>query len=289
MKLRPPFFSPVAVIGTLLLLGLVGAKIHSGGGLVLSPGELSAWHQTGVRLQGFSSHAEFEADCAQCHQPWRGISAARCRRCHTEVARQIRRRRGVHGAIDRVTECASCHPDHRGRYATMTGRTLVLAGFDHRRTAFRLDGAHARVACERCHPGSAYRNAPTTCAGCHPPPESHDEKFAGDCAACHLTRAWPPARWDDHPFPLDHGGGADCATCHPVTDTEYTCYGCHEHRRDRMVRRHREEPMSDAELDDCLACHYSRRAGRDGDRREEHRRGHGDEGEGREHERGGGE
>lgn len=287
MKLRHPFFSPVAMLGTLLLLGLVGAKIHYGGGLVFSPGELSDRHKAGVRLQGFSAHAEFENDCAQCHEPWQGVSAERCLRCHAETARQIKNRSGLHGALEQVNACASCHVDHRGRQGTMPGRTLD--GFDHRRTGFKLDGAHAGVACARCHPGSDYRNTPTTCVGCHVAPDGHDENYGVQCAACHATRAWLPARWDDHPFPLNHGDGEAiaCATCHPESNSAYTCYGCHEHSRARMVRKHREEQLSDSELDDCLACHHFRGAGGEEERRGERRHDRGEEGEGRNHEQGG--
>jgi hypothetical protein len=86
----------------------------------------------------------------------------RCEACHQNVhGKQFagRRDRGA---------CASCH-------SALAFRPAMR--FDHDRdAAFRLEGAHAKVACSRCHParkdaaGRAsvnYRPVPKDCKSCH--------------------------------------------------------------------------------------------------------------------------
>jgi hypothetical protein len=82
--------------------------------------------------------------------------------------------------------CASCHRDpHQGQFARAgavscerchTTDGLKATRFDHDRdAAYRLDGAHARLACSACHRPETrngvtfvrYKPLPTTCRGCH--------------------------------------------------------------------------------------------------------------------------
>jgi len=121
---------------------------------------------------------------ARTKYPLEGAHAkALCARCHVE--------RAVRGAPAPVrvyrgtpTACASCHTDvHRGQFRDARCDTCHLTrdewtarGFDHAKTRFPLDRAHAPVACDRCHPtvrqpdGSSavqYRPLPTECQSCH--------------------------------------------------------------------------------------------------------------------------
>jgi hypothetical protein len=84
--------------------------------------------------------------------------------------------------------CGGCHLDpHEGQFARggttscercHTTSDLEASRFDHSRdAAYRLDGAHARVACAACHRAETrdgarfvrYKPLPTTCRGCHGP------------------------------------------------------------------------------------------------------------------------
>jgi hypothetical protein len=85
--------------------------------------------------------------------------------------------------------CAGCHRDpHQGQFAAAGGATdcerchttddLKATKFDHaRESRYRLDGAHARLACAACHRPETkdgatftrYKPLPTTCIGCHGP------------------------------------------------------------------------------------------------------------------------
>jgi hypothetical protein len=86
----------------------------------------------------------------------------RCRDCHeTPHGNQFTRKDGER-------PCSSCHDLDAFRPASR---------FDHDRdAAFALAGAHAKVACDRCHPGGTdsegrrqtlYRPLPGTCQSCH--------------------------------------------------------------------------------------------------------------------------
>lgn len=133
---------------------------------------VEAWRQVAfdhgkTRYALSGRHAQVA--CARCHAPAEGQAAP--------VA--------FKGA---ATECAACHKDpHDGQFATAAGgRTacerchatdsLRASRFVHDRDArYRLDGAHARVACAACHKPERrggvqrvrYKPLPVTCAGCH--------------------------------------------------------------------------------------------------------------------------
>lgn len=88
---------------------------------------------------------------------------------------------------------------------------------------FPLTGKHAALACSGCHPNSTYSGTPNQCADCHASakPANH---FDGDCATCHSTAGWKPAR-------VDHTSLADCVSCHtkdkPVNHFGGQCSSCH--------------------------------------------------------------
>ena len=161
-------------------------------------------------------------------------------------------------------DCFSCHsPDdpHEGRFGTDCAACHTTDGwspaaFDHNLSAFPLTGRHAELACEQCHTSGQFAGLPTSCVGCHAEPDFHAGLFGTDCAACHSTAAWTPAQFNgQHTFPLNHGGGATCATCHPAGFTTYTCYSCHEHEEADVVERHLDKDILN--FQNCMACHPS--------------------------------
>jgi hypothetical protein len=88
------------------------------------------------------------------------------------------------------TECQSCH----------NARHWDLWTFDHaKRTRFVLDGAHATVACERCHTQPAPKGKlaaalATNCLSCHRRDDVHDGAFGNACDQCHTTDQWKRVR-----------------------------------------------------------------------------------------------
>lgn len=113
--------------------------------------------------------------CVACHKPVTVTATAgakpvarlhfedlACAACHRDP------HAGQFAAKGAATDCARCH-------GTATWR---LPKFDHSKTKFALDGAHAKTACAGCHrPVSAgdttvvrYRPLDTACRSCHAEP-----------------------------------------------------------------------------------------------------------------------
>ncbi len=210
----------------------------------------------------------FGQDCSLCHSPkaWEpanfdhNLAAFKLEGEHAEVACEQCHKNDVFKGTP--TDCYSCHSqddEHDGRFGTdcaacHTPEDWDKAVFDHSRSAFPLTGAHVNVECERCHVNGVFKGTATECVACHAEPEFHAGQFGTDCAACHSTSAWTPAEFNgQHTFPLNHGGGTTCQTCHPTVFTEYTCYGCHEHNEARVRAKHLEEGISN--FQDCVRCH----------------------------------
>jgi hypothetical protein len=181
-----------------------------------------------------------ELACVQCHVNARGpgdfpLAPQDCYSCHW----QDDEHRGEFGV-----DCEACH----------NPSGWEEADFDHSRSSFPLTGAHVGLACESCHAAGQFAGLSTACESCHAEPAFHAGLFGKDCAACHSTAAWAPAEFNgQHRFPLAHGGGASCATCHPASFTAYTCYGCHEHSESEVRGKHLEEGISN--FQNCMECH----------------------------------
>jgi hypothetical protein len=127
-------------------------------------------------------------DHAQTRYPLSGSHArVACTPCHRRSAAPgapaVLRFAGV------TQTCDGCHRDpHQGQFARPGGASacerchttenLKASRFDHSRdAAYKLDGAHARLACSACHRPETrngatfirYKPLPTTCRGCHGP------------------------------------------------------------------------------------------------------------------------
>ncbi len=137
-------------------------------------------------------------------------------------------------------DCYSCHAKddaHKGTLGSDCSICHSPAGwlpstFNHALTIFPLTGAHASVACSRCHVsgpiGIMFKGTPTICSACHADPAYHAGLFGLGCASCHSTAGWIPAQFNlSHNFDLNHGGASSCQDCHPTTLRTYTCTKCH--------------------------------------------------------------
>ena len=200
-------------------------------------------------------HAKLEKECGNCHVSFaKEAQSRRCLDCHKDVASDISRKIGAHGRRPDVAahECSHCHQDHKGRKADIVG--LDPQTFDHKFTDFRLEGAHAAVACQGCHaPEKKYRQALSECVGCHKKDEPHQGRLGEKCQGCHDIVRWLTTKPFDHgktEFPLvgKHkevvctachaaqqwkGIGKVCADCHRIEDAHGGRYGakcetCHQ-------------------------------------------------------------
>lgn len=174
--------------------------------------------------------------CQSCHQPekaWRD-APQECVGCHREDDAH-------HGALGK--DCASCHAETSWR----------TARFDHSKTDFPLEGAHARVDCALCHAGERYEGTPRDCLGCHRADDAHGGRFGEACQTCHTPEAWKPAHFDhrrETGFALTgRHARVTCESCHhgPLYQEELdsSCVSCHV--ADDVHRGRRGA--------DCESCH----------------------------------
>jgi len=207
-----------------------------------------------VAKAGFSlvrHRKTFEGDplsCNDCHQgKTRDIGTDSCINCHSQGEERtafMARHQEQYGL-----DCTSCH-DGLDR----------MHDFVHEKV-FPLEGKHAEIACQDCHKDKVFAGTPKECVHCHEEPKIHAGFFGVQCQLCHKTQAWAPALLHMHSFPLDHGkqGEVACRVCHPSRYTETTCYGCHEHQPEEIVKNHQEKNISLQELENCAKCHPSGR------------------------------
>jgi hypothetical protein len=115
------------------------------------------------------------------------------------------------------TRCVACH--------TTEGWGDVK--FIHERTGFPLTGAHAALACRKCHVQDFKEPLPRSCSGCHR--DVHAGYAGVHCASCHETQGWKP-RFD---------ADAHRRTNFPLQGRHalLPCEQCHGNRRDRAFAR----------------------------------------------------
>ena len=145
-----------------------------------SKGACDACHS----IEGFAPARFGTAEHEKTSYPLRGAHlAVACNACHTAAAGalpgNVRFKLGA-------SVCADCHKDeHGGQFAKAKGGTECsrchgdaswrIASFDHSKTRFPLDGAHAKARCVDCHTSATvggrktvrYRPLDTACRACH--------------------------------------------------------------------------------------------------------------------------
>ncbi len=229
----------------LVLLGVLFAW-RSSGGMMFSPGELSAASTAESTLGGIASHAELARDCGACHVPaWSGGTMNdRCLACHADVRPQLADTTTLHGALADAEDCRSCHTEHHGADAVLT--RLDGLGAWHDQFSFSL-AAHETTAggdpftCEDCHTGGDFSAAEGECRSCHADDPGdfmveHVRAWGEECLACHDGLRFAT--------PFDHS-----STGYPLVGehAEVACTACHE-------RAHSLEGFrTDART--CESCH----------------------------------
>jgi hypothetical protein len=216
--------------------------------------------QTGFALTG--KHAALK--CEQCHAADKIPAAAKSTIQMKDLNRSY---------LGLSRTCTSCHQDeHRGQLGADCARCHTTdawkpaSGFNHTSAKFQLTGAHATIACAKCHTPTAgqtpfvkYTGLPfVSCTDCHNDP--HKGSFKGTCQSCHNTTNWTRVaqlEGFDHAktaFPLlgKHGKVA-CADCHKGGDfktpvAHAKCADCH-------ADYHQGQFRTRAGGTECAACH----------------------------------
>lgn len=209
-----------------------------------------------------SPHGPLKQDCASCHTPegwsqrpdplfrhdrdtgWALDGAHQplsCRSCHGELTFSTSQslctacHQDTHqGSLGE--ECASCHGPRRWLDEERFRRR-------HDSSLFPLAGAHAQLACGRCHQGPESARFTTTspaCGSCHMDtwratraPDHQASGLSQDCSRCHGSQRWTDAPGFAHAaFPLQGAHArTSCSACHAdgiYEGTASTCFACHE-------------------------------------------------------------
>ncbi|TSA57237.1 MAG: cytochrome C [Methylophilaceae bacterium] len=121
-----------------------------------------------------------KTDCKKCHISAKYSDAkSDCYACHKKDDKH---------ELKFGTKCDSCH----------NARDWKSWDFDHdKRTQYKLDGAHKKVACYDCHrkPVTSEKlNTPTSCAACHNSDDIHEGGFGKQCERCHTTNSFKEIR-----------------------------------------------------------------------------------------------
>src|SRR5262249_7105817 len=145
-----------------------------------------------------------------------------------------------------TTACVDCHrkdDKHKGTLGNAcadchTERDWKEPGnFDHAKTRFPLLGKHATEECRSCHQSSVFKDAPSTCIGCHRKDVKHKATLGENCADCHTERDWKASKFDHDrtKFKLRNGHASakvKCDSCHRDLATfrniATDCYACHK-------------------------------------------------------------
>lgn len=188
----------VACVATALALTMVPTMTKA----QLSPGDLTRAH---AALEGVEN-------CRQCHESGRGQVAPKCLLCHRLLNERVEAGQGLH-SLPEFKECQSCHVEHQGRGYELIWWKGGRENFDHARTGYPLDGAHARQTCEGCHQASHIVNKQAmieqkvdlartflglnvSCLSCHA--DEHRGQLATTCRDCHGMAGWTPAPGFNH-------------------------------------------------------------------------------------------
>jgi hypothetical protein len=167
-------------------------------------------------------------DCNACHakdDKHQGQLGRSCGSCHNEAGWKVERfdhsrtRFPLSGRHARI-ECQACHKSlqyrdaprdcygcHRAddKHRLALGRKCETChnardwrawDFDHRRTRFLLDGAHAKTPCGACHrePAEEPLRLASACVGCHRRDDKHDGAYGPLCERCHVTSSFRELR-----------------------------------------------------------------------------------------------
>lgn len=217
-------------------------------------------------------------------------ATAKCRDCHKPAyqksrgAALIRKKDRAASWLGLETTCVACHPDpHRGQIGVDCERChrqdkwKPAPGFDHARSKYPLEGAHARVECAKCHTvprvtrvrdGKGHlvpqwKPLPhDSCETCHA--DLHAGRFtavfAGGCVHCHVVASWKT---------ITPGAFSHDATRYPLRGlhAKVACEKCHDPKRPWTARPkyarcddcHADAHAGTATLRgrpaDCAACH----------------------------------
>ena len=192
---------------------------HTNNGFAPSSFTIEKHNLSKFKLEG----AHLATACSACHKKGKDWTfknmGSKCVDCHKNEHK---------GFIDPKyfpnEDCAVCH--------NVTNWNVV--NFDHSKTKFKLEGAHAKETCDACHYRKddsgkriqVFTGLSKECASCHK--DSHVNQFAEngktDCSKCHGVDDWKKSIFNHNSsrFILDgEHANVKCEECHKtIMDTK---------------------------------------------------------------------
>lgn len=209
----------------------------------ISPGDLT------------NAHAKFEgmSNCTLCHELGEKVASSKCLDCHKEIKSLVSNKKGYHSSSEvKKKDCFQCHSEHHGRNFEMI--RFDEKAFNHELTGYKLEGKHEEIDCRKCHVSENISNTTfkkksktflgldTKCLTCHD--DYHQKTLSSnDCASCHDTQTFSPAKKFDHntsEFPLKgKHTTVDCKECHA-----------------KSIKNGKDfQQFNDVDFSDCKSCH----------------------------------
>lgn len=196
----------------------------------VSPGELS------------QSHRFLENNCAACHTPVSGVTAAACVVCHADNDALLQRQPTAFHA--NVPVCTGCHLEHQGSIRMTTTMDHALLSVMARRAVLqeqsdrnpkdkdkKIKGDNERNCgngsdCDSpefaailqtlrtsspltMHNSDRFDETTLDCMTCHATKDRHQGLFGRDCVQCHTT-----TQWTNPAFVHPSVRSTECAQCH---------------------------------------------------------------------------
>ena len=180
--------------------------------------------------------------CDDCHHGDISTFASdSCQTCHRQMDVSFTQAHLLAFGAD----CLVCH-DGVDRYGD---------DFNHDQFTFQLTGKHANVNCTDCHLDARtiadLQSVSQDCISCHRIDEPHEGRFGLNCAECHSSNGWSPAKFDHNLSVFKLEGKhveVQCEDCHQNGEykgTPMDCYSCHK----------QDDEHEGKFGTDCSACH----------------------------------
>jgi len=192
-------------------------QCHNNDGFTPSAYTIEKHNLTDFKLEG----AHLATPCMACHKKqgkWSFRNMGNeCVDCHKNVHKGFMQDKFIVN-----NNCKTCH--------NVTSWTKIT--FDHSKTKFKLDGAHAKILCGECHYAKngkgirtqQFTNLSGDCASCHKNKHVGQFEVNGktDCISCHDAENWVKTKYNHSTsrFKLDGAHATvECKECHKeVTD-----------------------------------------------------------------------
>ncbi len=215
-------------------------------------------------LTGFVLEGKHKiADCKKCHNKEKITD--------TEILK-FKNERLNKTYLGLPTTCIDCHKDvHNGELNQKcetchnSEKWKPAKKFSHNNSIFKLDGAHKKIDCKKCHPkhfeSLKFKNIKhENCKDCHE--DFHKGKFKENCESCHKVESWNIVNikkefnhsLTQYPL-LGKHKRVDCDACHKKKNKSdfalpkfSKCFDCHEDY-------HKGEFKNRKDKGECSSCH----------------------------------